>query len=218
MANLRPATRLFTRALLTARPATIRATAASAPRALNLNTSFSLTSYRYKSDNSSISPENRPVAVPGPDSDQTVSKADSGAYSKTPGEPTSPLSSGISPTKTYSFEEMQSLSSSPSSTKIIIDVREPSEVLGTGRIPGSKNLPISSSPDSFFMNAEDFEDKFGWERPGEDVEVVFYCKAGVRSNAAARLAGQAGFGGKIGEYPGSWVDWAAKGGKIERAD
>lgn len=45
--------------------------------------------------------------------------------------------------------------------------------------------------------------------------MVFYCKAGVRSRAAAGLARAAGWT-KAGEYPGSWMDWAAKGGKIEK--
>jgi rhodanese-related sulfurtransferase len=40
---------------------------------------------------------------------------------------------------------------------------------------------------------------------------VFYCKAGVRSRAAAELARQAGWE-KVGEYPGSWLDWEKNGG------
>lgn len=51
-------------------------------------------------------------------------------------------------------------------------------------------------------------------KPTADQEVVFYCKAGVRSSAAAGLAQQAGYE-KVGEYRGSWLDWAAKGGKIQ---
>jgi len=37
----------------------------------------------------------------------------------------------------------------------------------------------------------------------------------VRSRAAAQLARQAGWE-KTGEYPGSWLDWAGKGGAVER--
>lgn len=44
---------------------------------------------------------------------------------------------------------------------------------------------------------------------------MFYCKAGVRSRAAAGLAREAGWK-RVGEYPGSWIDWAGKGGKVER--
>lgn len=39
-----------------------------------------------------------------------------------------------------------------------------------------------------------------------DREVVFYCKAGIRSRAAARMAWEGGWRG-VGEYGGSWVDW-----------
>lgn len=43
-----------------------------------------------------------------------------------------------------------------------------------------------------------------------------YCKAGVRSRAAAGLARQAGWE-KVSEYQGSWLDWAGNGGKIDRS-
>jgi len=45
--------------------------------------------------------------------------------------------------------------------------------------------------------------------------VVFYCKAGVRSSAAAGMAEQGGYG-RVGEYRGSWVEWVGKGGRVER--
>lgn len=49
-------------------------------------------------------------------------------------------------------------------------------------------------------------------------EVVFYCKAGVRSRAAARLAGgEGGWSGvRVGEYAGSWDEWVGRGGEVER--
>lgn len=96
-----------------------------------------------------------------------------------------------------------------------IDVREPGELKSTGHIPHAINIPVTSAPDSFHIADEEFEDRFGFPRPARDEEVVFYCKAGVRSRAAAGLAKDAGWS-KVGEYPGSWMDWAGKGGKIER--
>lgn len=68
------------------------------------------------------------------------------------------------------------------------------------------------------MNEEDFETKFGFPRPSEKDEVIFYCKAGVRSRQAALLAQQARpvFGGKVGNYQGSWLDWEKNGGKVEK--
>lgn len=62
---------------------------------------------------------------------------------------------------------------------------------------------------------EEFEDRFGFDKPEKDKEVVFFCKAGVRSSAAANLASQSGYE-KIGEYRGSWLDWTANGGKVEK--
>ena len=111
---------------------------------------------------------------------------------------------------------MQKLSQNPEPRRLIIDVREPAELEASGRIPGAVNIPIKSSPDAFFLAEGEFEDRFGFERPARDRELVFYCKAGVRSRAAAALARDAGWNAVVGEYPGSWVDWVARGGKVER--
>ncbi|OQV08338.1 Rhodanese-like domain-containing protein [Cladophialophora immunda] len=116
----------------------------------------------------------------------------------------------------YTFADMQTLASRPAPNRVIVDVREPSELKATGKIPGAHNLPIKSAADGFFLGPEEFEERFGWEKPSPEDEVIFYCKAGVRSRAAARLAGQAAFGGKIGEFPGSWTEWAEKGGEVEK--
>lgn len=123
---------------------------------------------------------------------------------------------GSSQSTIYSYNDIALLSSSPSSNRIIIDVREPSELQSTGTIPSAQNVPIKSAPDALFMTEEDFEDKYGFARPGKDDEVIFFCKSGVRSKAAAQLAAQAGFGGRIGEYPGSWLDWEKNGGRTEK--
>ena len=56
----------------------------------------------------------------------------------------------------------------------------------------------------------------GGEGEGEGVEeVVFYCKAGVRSRAAARMAREwAGI--RVGDMKGGWMEWEGKGGAVER--
>jgi len=72
-----------------------------------------------------------------------------------------------------------------------------------------------TQPDSFHIGEEEFEDRLGYPRPPKDAEVIFYCKAGVRSRAAAQLARSAGWT-NTGEYPGSWLDWVEKGGKVQR--
>ncbi|EXJ90820.1 hypothetical protein A1O1_03925 [Capronia coronata CBS 617.96] len=126
-------------------------------------------------------------------------------------------SSASTPQSTvYGFSEIQSLTTNPDPKRILIDVREPGEVQSTGKIPGSRNLPVTSAPDAFFLPAEEFEERYGFAKPGDGDEAIFYCKAGVRSRAAARLAAQAGFAGKIGEFPGSWIEWEKNGGEVER--
>jgi len=94
------------------------------------------------------------------------------------------------------------------------DVREPAEV-EQGYIPNAINIPIGSAPDALYMPADEFEDKFGFAKPSADQELVFYCKAGVRSSAAAQLAQQIGYS-NVSEYRGSWLDWQKNGGKTEK--
>lgn len=97
---------------------------------------------------------------------------------------------------------------------MLIDVREPHEY-SEGHIPNAVNLPIQTSPDALFLPADDFQDKFGVPKPEAGTEVVFYCKAGVRSKAAAELARQLGYR-EVSEYPGSWLDWVKNGGEVSK--
>lgn len=73
------------------------------------------------------------------------------------------------------------------------------------------NIPITSQPDALLLPPEEFTDRFGFAKPPLDKEVVFFCKAGVRSSAAAQIAKQAGYQ-HVGEYRGSFLDWERKGG------
>ncbi|KAF7547784.1 hypothetical protein G7Z17_g7481 [Cylindrodendrum hubeiense] len=98
---------------------------------------------------------------------------------------------------------------------VIVDVREPVELFETGKIPGAINIPITTAVQSFHISKSDFEELYGYERPEKDVELLFYCKAGVRARAAAALAKNAGWK-NVGEYPGSWLDWEAQKGPVEK--
>ncbi len=46
-------------------------------------------------------------------------------------------------------------------------------------------------------------------------EVIFYCKAGVRSRAAARMARE-WVGIRAGDMSGGWLEWEKRGGEVER--
>jgi rhodanese-related sulfurtransferase len=135
--------------------------------------------------------------------------------------------------KVWNFDSIKQLTESPDPSRVLIgtfpslfpllhttdlvfcntDVREPAEY-AAGYIPTAINIPVGSAPDALFMPAHEFEDKFGFEKPTADQELVFYCKAGVRSSAAAGLAKQVGYK-NIGEYRGSWLEWSKNGGKAE---
>jgi len=91
------------------------------------------------------------------------------------------------------------------------DVREPAEYKD-GYIAGAINIPIKSQPDAMFLPEDEFEDRFGFSKPDPEKEVVFYCKSGVRSSAAAQFAKQHGYS-DVAEYRGSWLDWQKHGGQ-----
>ncbi|KAJ5142772.1 uncharacterized protein N7515_001559 [Penicillium bovifimosum] len=131
----------------------------------------------------------------------------------------------------WGFEEITAAlpTTSPNSPThaplILIDVREPAELTGTGIIPSAVCIPLASQPDAMYLTPDEFETRFGFPKPdpgpsaegGEPAQMVFYCKAGVRAKAAAQMAVQAGYDpATIGVYMGSWLDWERNGGKVEK--
>ncbi|KAF2639562.1 Rhodanese-like protein [Massarina eburnea CBS 473.64] len=112
--------------------------------------------------------------------------------------------------KVYEFADVLAILETPSRSTLLVDVREPAEY-NTNTIPMSINIPVASQPDALLISEEEFMDRFGWEKPPKGKEIVFFCKAGVRSSAAAQLAKQAGYE-NVGEYRGSWLDWEKRGG------
>jgi thiosulfate:glutathione sulfurtransferase len=74
----------------------------------------------------------------------------------------------------------------------LIDVREPDEVL-QGMIPSAVNLPLSNLSGALHMDGDKFKEKHGFQKPGFDQEVVFYCRSGVRSATASDVARRNGY-------------------------
>ncbi|XWW95072.1 hypothetical protein V2A60_003023 [Cordyceps javanica] len=125
---------------------------------------------------------------------------------------------GPTPSKLWSFADIQKqLQTNEDKNVVFVDVREPVELRETGKIPGAINIPVTTAVQSFHVPEEEFEDMFGYPRPGKDKTLVFYCKAGVRARTAAGLALHAGWT-NVGEYPGSWLDWAEHNGPVEKVD
>ncbi|RKF57405.1 Thiosulfate sulfurtransferase RDL2, mitochondrial [Erysiphe neolycopersici] len=116
--------------------------------------------------------------------------------------------------KYYNFSDIKELiKAPPSSTRALIDVRENNELYHHGTIPGSLNIPLNSFPEVFTITADEFERLVGFTRPKKDVELIFFCHAGIRSFQAAFRAKMAGWS-HVGNYSGGWVDWTENRGKV----
>ncbi len=95
------------------------------------------------------------------------------------------------------------------SDMIVIDVRNFDEIQFTGKLsPVVETLPLPYIVQNgvFGMDAEDFEDQFGFAKPDLDKTIVFSCKAGIRSMHAAQFAIQAGYTNVV-NYMGGADEW-----------
>ncbi|EKM51392.1 uncharacterized protein PHACADRAFT_68897, partial [Phanerochaete carnosa HHB-10118-sp] len=111
--------------------------------------------------------------------------------------------------KQITYDALKPKTLAPSPDTVIVDVREPAELL-EGHIPTAHNLPLTHVlAGGFALDAPAFEAQFGWAKPRKDQEVIIYCKKGKRSSIAADSAKKAGYT-NIVEYRGSWLDWATR--------
>ena len=99
-------------------------------------------------------------------------------------------------------------SSRDESGYIIIDVRGHDEIQQTGKLSDVvETLPLPYiAQGAFAMDDEDFQEAFGFEKPGMDETLVFTCKAGIRSQQAGQLAKMAGYSNII-DYAGGANEW-----------
>ncbi|XP_035912137.1 thiosulfate sulfurtransferase-like isoform X1 [Anopheles stephensi] len=77
--------------------------------------------------------------------------------------------------------------------KLLIDVREPSELAATGQIPTSINIPLKTVRTELSLTPEAFEQKYGRKKPAASDPIIFSCRSGVRAGQAALEADQLGF-------------------------
>ncbi|KAI0361852.1 Rhodanese-like protein [Trametes cingulata] len=113
--------------------------------------------------------------------------------------------------KVITYEELKPKTLQPSPDKYLIDVREPDEVL-QGSIPSAVNLPLSVLSNALHLPAAEFKEKYGFEKPLPEQEIIFYCRSGKRSTTAADVAKRNGYT-NILNYKGSWLEWTSREGQ-----
>ena len=108
-----------------------------------------------------------------------------------------------------SYEEVKDIPNHPG--QYLIDVRNKDELVKTGVIPASINIPLPELEGAFKMSDNDFQTTFNRVKPTEETILIFSCLAGGRAQRAANLAQSHGFK-NAKAYKGSWTEWAQKEG------
>uniref|UniRef100_A0AAG5D8R0 Rhodanese domain-containing protein n=1 Tax=Anopheles atroparvus TaxID=41427 RepID=A0AAG5D8R0_ANOAO len=115
----------------------------------------------------------------------------------------------IAPQLVAHYEEIIDLPNHPE--KLLIDVREPTELAATGQIPTSINIPLKTVRSELALSADVFEEKYGRKKPTADDPIIFSCRSGVRAGQAALEADLLGFR-NVKNYVGSWQEYGPKHG------
>ncbi|XP_059613948.1 rhodanese domain-containing protein CG4456-like isoform X2 [Phlebotomus argentipes] len=112
--------------------------------------------------------------------------------------------------KIATYEEVKDLCNHPE--KLLIDVREPKELLETGCIPTSINIPLERLERALAnTKPRDFKGYFGGPKPEPETPIIFTCCSGERAAKAMDIADRLGFK-NAKNYKGSWTEWAEKEG------
>lgn len=100
----------------------------------------------------------------------------------------------------------------------LFDVREPHELMETGKIAYATNIPLRKVPEAFTMDPEEFEEEYNVKKPEKnDANIVFHCLAGTRSRAAMDAVHQIGYT-KARHYPGGYMDWTSQVDNSEKSN
>jgi len=97
---------------------------------------------------------------------------------------------------------------------LIVDVRTADE-FAAGRIPGAVNIPLSEVEFAFSLPEKKFVESFGVSKPDVAAKIITSCKVGGRATKMRDKMEQMGYTG-VQAYQGSFSEWEAKGGLIEK--
>ncbi|XP_058834629.1 rhodanese domain-containing protein CG4456-like [Topomyia yanbarensis] len=111
----------------------------------------------------------------------------------------------IDPSLVATYDDIINLPENPGT--LLIDVREPEELIATGVIPTSINIPLKAVSAELKLSPTAFQAKYGRKKPAANDPIIFTCRLGVRAGEAAFEAEQLGFK-NVKNYVGSWTEYA----------
>ena len=91
-------------------------------------------------------------------------------------------------------------------TALVVDVRNPKELVDDGELQGSVLIPLNEVKHAFALPPEIFEKKYQVEKPGFNSPIIFSCLIGKRSATAECIVKGLGFK-NTSNYLGSFSDW-----------
>jgi len=99
---------------------------------------------------------------------------------------------------------------------ILVDVRNRSELVEPGKIPGSFNIPLHQIPEAFLLDPDIFMETYKFPLPDKGAKnVVLTCRSGRRVKIAIKRLLPLGYT-NLRSYDGSFRDWVNNGGEVSR--
>jgi rhodanese-related sulfurtransferase len=97
---------------------------------------------------------------------------------------------------------------SPAGKLVVIDVRSDAEIMATGSLHAEvEHIPLEDVLGGCLdLSPEDWDDRYDFDKPKTDAQLVFSCAAGVRSAYAAEVATAAGYT-RVQNYLGGANEW-----------
>ncbi|KAF2349154.1 Rhodanese-like domain [Trinorchestia longiramus] len=112
-----------------------------------------------------------------------------------------------------SFSDVQA---AQNDSTVILDVRNTDEVQKHGKIPGAHCVPLPEFEEALGLDDAQFEEKYGFPKPKEDDAIITHCMKGGRAAKATEALAAKGYQ-NAKTYEGSFTDWQAQGGEVDRA-
>ncbi|KAK4325962.1 hypothetical protein Pmani_003526 [Petrolisthes manimaculis] len=100
----------------------------------------------------------------------------------------------------------------------LIDIRQPWELIQTGKLPGSYNIPMNQLVHALSLSEHQFLHQYNFPKPRpRDSNVVLTCRSGRRVRVAWNQLEPLGYC-NVRLYFGSYLDWKANGGPLLEPD